>query len=45
MGEKWKNVTEEERKPYEERYKVEKDIYLKVSILNKYAVLLHLSVM
>jgi len=30
MGEKWKNVTEEERKPYEERYKVEKDIYLKL---------------
>lgn len=30
MGEKWKNVSEEERKPYEDRYKVEKDVYLKL---------------
>lgn len=45
MGEKWKNVTEEERKPYEERYKVEKDIYLKVSFLNKHTMLLQLTVM
>lgn len=30
MGDKWKNVSEEERKPYEDRYKVEKDIYLKL---------------
>lgn len=45
MGEKWKNVTEEERKPYEERYKVEKDIYLKVSFLSKHTMLLHLTVM
>jgi upstream-binding transcription factor len=31
MGEKWKSVSEEERKPYLERYQIEKDIYLKVS--------------
>lgn len=33
MGDKWKNVPEEDRKPYEDRYKVEKDVYLKVRIL------------
>jgi len=32
MGDKWKNVSEEERKPYEDRYKVEKDVYLKVHL-------------
>jgi upstream-binding transcription factor len=31
MGEKWKSVSEEERKPYLERYQIEKDIYLKVN--------------
>jgi upstream-binding transcription factor len=30
MGEKWKSVSEEERKPYLERYQIEKDIYLKL---------------
>ncbi|KAG0621684.1 hypothetical protein M758_3G040200 [Ceratodon purpureus] len=30
MGDKWKNVSEDERKPYEDRCKVEKDIYLKL---------------
>jgi hypothetical protein len=39
MGEKWKNVSEEERKPYEDRYKVEKDVYLKVHLLTMYTVL------
>lgn len=34
MGDKWKNVSEEERKPYEDRYKVEKDVYLKVCSLS-----------
>jgi hypothetical protein len=34
MGDKWKNVSEDERKPYEDRYKVEKDIYLKVRSLS-----------
>ncbi|XP_024380209.1 high mobility group B protein 6 isoform X1 [Physcomitrium patens] len=30
LGDKWKNVSEEDRKPYEDRYKVEKDVYLKL---------------
>lgn len=30
LGDKWKNVPEEERKPYEDRYKVEKNVYLKL---------------
>ncbi|KAL2550971.1 High mobility group B protein 13 [Forsythia ovata] len=30
LGAKWKTVTAEEKKPYEERYKAEKEIYLKI---------------
>lgn len=30
LGAKWKNVSAEEKKPYEERYQAEKEAYLKV---------------
>ena len=30
MGTKWKTVTVEEKKPYEEKYPVEKETYLQV---------------
>lgn len=30
MGAKWKNVTAEEKKPYEEKYQAEKEVYLQV---------------
>lgn len=30
MGAKWKNVTAEEKKPYEEIYQAEKEAYLQV---------------
>ena len=30
LGAKWKSVTAEEKKPYEEKYQVEKEAYLQV---------------
>lgn len=30
LGAKWKNVSAEEKKPYEERYQAEKEAYLQV---------------
>ncbi|KAG7956371.1 hypothetical protein I3843_11G120900 [Carya illinoinensis] len=30
LGAKWKNVTAEEKKPYEEKYQAEKEVYLQV---------------
>ena len=30
MGAKWKTVTAEEKKPYEEKYQAEKEAYLQV---------------
>lgn len=30
LGAKWKNITAEEKKPYEERYQAEKEAYLQV---------------
>lgn len=30
MGQKWKTITAEEKKPYEERYQAEKEAYLKI---------------
>lgn len=30
MGAKWKNVSAEEKKPYEEKYQAEKEAYLQV---------------
>lgn len=31
LGAKWKSITAEEKKPYEERYQVEKEAYLKIA--------------
>lgn len=30
LGQKWKTITAEEKKPYEERYQAEKEAYLKI---------------
>lgn len=30
LGSKWKTVSPEEKKPYEERYRAEKEVYLKI---------------
>lgn len=35
MGAKWKNVTAEEKKPYEEKYQAEKEAYLQVMAKEK----------
>ncbi|KAM1025138.1 hypothetical protein ACFX2C_038342 [Malus domestica] len=35
LGAKWKNVSAEEKKPYEERYQAEKEAYLKVTTKEK----------
>lgn len=35
MGAKWKNVSAEEKKPYEERYQAEKEAYLQVTAKEK----------
>ncbi|PQM42550.1 high mobility group B protein 6-like [Prunus yedoensis var. nudiflora] len=35
LGAKWKNVTAEEKKPYEERYQAEKEAYLQVTAKEK----------
>lgn len=35
LGAKWKNVTAEEKKPYEEKYQAEKEAYLQVTTKEK----------
>lgn len=35
LGAKWKNVSADEKKPYEERYQAEKEAYLKVIAKDK----------
>lgn len=35
MGAKWKNVSAEEKKPYEEKYQAEKEAYLQVMAKEK----------
>lgn len=35
LGAKWKSVTAEEKKPYEERYQVEKEAYLQITSKEK----------
>jgi upstream-binding transcription factor len=35
LGAKWKTITAEEKKPYEERYQVEKEAYLKLMTKEK----------